>query len=55
MYCELTGNNAFFVRTDLSGEFPAPGEVIPRATDLWLLGDHHKPDPADRPFEELPE
>ena len=53
VHCDLTGNNAFFVRSDLPGEFPDPAEVIPRATDLWLLGGHHKPDPADRPFVEL--
>jgi hypothetical protein len=55
VHCDLTGNNAFFLRGDVPGRFPTPDEVLPRATDLWLLGDHHKPDPADRPFVELPE
>lgn len=45
VHTELTGNNAFFVRDDLSGIFPESAEVPRRAPNFYLRGSSHKPDP----------
>lgn len=38
VHCDLTGVNAFFVREDLGGDFPAPEEVALRAPNYFLAG-----------------
>jgi len=53
VHTELTGNNAFFVRADLPGRFPAPDDVPQRAANHWLRGERHPPDGSGRPFVRL--
>jgi hypothetical protein len=53
VHTELTGNNAFFVRADLPGEFPDPAEVVRRRSNFFLGGQRHAPDPHGRPFIEV--
>lgn len=53
VHTELTGNNAFFVRDDLPGEYPVPAEVPRRRTNFWLRGDRHLPDPRGRAYVDL--
>lgn len=42
VHTELTGNNAFFVREDLPGEFPDPSVVPRRPPNFFLRGIAHK-------------
>jgi hypothetical protein len=51
VHCDLTGNNAFFVRDDLPGEYL--DEVPRRATNLWLAGVQHEPDHSGRTYVDL--
>lgn len=53
VHCDLTGNNAFFVREDLPGEFLDPGDVARRGPNLWLKGAHHPPDDRARDYLDL--
>jgi len=53
VHCELSGNNAFFVRSDLPGDFPEPDAVTQRAPNFFLLDLHHRADPQARPFVDL--
>ncbi len=48
VHTELTGNNAFFVRSDLSAVLPEPQAVALRAANHFLGGEGHPPhaDPA---------
>jgi hypothetical protein len=55
VYTELTGNNAFFVRTDLPGAWPAPEDVPERSSNYWLQGVAHPPDEGGRAFSDLDE
>lgn len=41
VHTELTGNNAFFVRDDLPGEFPDPSDVPRRSPNFYLRGMAH--------------
>jgi len=50
VHTDLSGLNAFFVRADLPGEFPAADEVVRRAPNYLLSAITHKPDPHNRPF-----
>jgi hypothetical protein len=53
VHCDLTGNNAFFVREDLPGAYLAPADVPRRRTNFWLTGMRHPPDPAGRRYVDL--
>lgn len=53
VHTDLSGNNAFFVRSDLPGEYLEPDDVALRTTNHWLLGLGHKPDAAARAFVDL--
>jgi len=53
VHTELTGNNAFFVRDDLGGQFPEHADVPRRGSNYRLRGFAHDPDPAARPFIDL--
>jgi hypothetical protein len=53
VHCEMTGNNAFFVRNDVPGAFLEPGAVVRRRTNFWLEGVRHAPDPQNRAYVEL--
>jgi hypothetical protein len=53
VHCELTGNNAFFVREDVPGDFPDPSEVPHRAANHWLSGGRHPPDHLGREYVDL--
>jgi hypothetical protein len=53
VHSELTGNNAFFVREDLPGEYPPADEVPHRAANLFLANLKHKPDFDGRAYVEL--
>jgi hypothetical protein len=53
VHCEMTGNNAFFVRHDLPGDYLPPDEVPRRRTNFWLEGVRHRPDPHGRRFVDL--
>lgn len=44
VHTELTGNNAFFVRDDLGGEFPDCADVPRRAPNFYLRGFSHELD-----------
>jgi hypothetical protein len=48
VHCDLTGNNAFFVRGDLPGDYVDPRDVMRRPSNFWLAGVRHDPDPAGR-------
>ena len=50
VHTELTGNNAFLVRSDLPGDFPAPEHVLKRRSNFFLLGHGHRPDELGRQF-----
>jgi hypothetical protein len=43
VHCDLTGNNAFFVRDDLPGDYLPAHEVPLRSANLWLRGTRHDP------------
>jgi hypothetical protein len=47
VHCELAGVNLFFVRDDLSGDFPAPGEVRRRGPNYFLSAQGHPPNSED--------
>jgi hypothetical protein len=53
VHCDLTGNNAFFVREDLPGEYLQPSEVPRRSANLWLTGAQHEPDAQHRTYVDL--
>ena len=53
VHTELTGNNAFFVRDDLDGEYPAAVDVPRRRTNFWLAGARHPADPHGRRYVDL--
>jgi hypothetical protein len=53
VHCELSGNNAFFIREDLPGDYVAVADVPRRAPNYWLQGLQHRPDPLARPFNDL--
>lgn len=53
VHTELTGNNAFFVREDLGGDFPERADVPRRASNFSLRGFSHDPDPTARAFVDL--
>ena len=53
VHTELTGNNAFFVRSDLPGEYPGPEDVLRRRSNFFLAGGGHQPDAQGRAFVEL--
>jgi hypothetical protein len=53
VHCELTGNNAFFVRTDAPGDFPASADVPRRRTNFSLRGIRHVHDPDARTYVDL--
>ena len=53
VHCEMTGNNAFFVREDLPGEYLSPDEVPRRRWNFWLAGARHVPDPERRAYVDL--
>lgn len=50
VHTELTGNNAFFVRADQPGTFPAHDLVPLRAPNHYLAGTGHMPDRARRAY-----
>jgi hypothetical protein len=49
VHTELTGNNAFFVRDDLSAVLPEPDVVPLRAANHYLLGASHPAHPQPAP------
>jgi hypothetical protein len=49
VHTELTGNNAFFVREDLSAVLPETAVVPLRAPNHFLLGTGHPPHPEPAP------
>jgi len=53
VHCDLTGNNAFFVRDDLPGAYLAPDAVPRRRANFWLAGHRHRPDPDARSYVDL--
>lgn len=53
VHCDLSGVNAFFVRTDLAGPFGDPGAVPRRGLSYGLLGGRHRPDPLHRTYVDL--
>jgi hypothetical protein len=53
VHCEMTGNNAFFVRDDVPGDYPPPAEVPRRRTNFWLAGTRHPADPQGRSYVDL--
>jgi hypothetical protein len=50
VHTELTGNNAFFVRGDLSGTYPDEEQVIVRSPNHFLAGRRHREDPRGRRY-----
>jgi hypothetical protein len=55
VHTDLTGVNAFFVRTDLDALMPAPDRVPRRAPNLLLAGISLPPDPRGRRYAEVSE
>ncbi|ASO21208.1 hypothetical protein FHR81_002176 [Actinoalloteichus hoggarensis] len=53
VHCELAGVNAFFVRADQPGEFPAPEEVRRRGPNYFLTSHGHPADHTGRAYLEL--
>jgi hypothetical protein len=51
VHAEMAGVNAFFLRDDLANEYPEPKL---RGPNYFLVGEAHPPDPARRPYLELP-
>ncbi|MDQ8043148.1 MAG: hypothetical protein AAGC46_00650 [Solirubrobacteraceae bacterium] len=49
VHVDLTGNNAFFVRDDVPGDYPA--EPLLLGPNHYLLGGAHPPDATGRAFE----
>jgi len=50
VHAELTGANAFFVRDDVDGLWPEPGDVTLRGPNYFLSGARHDPDPHGRRY-----
>jgi hypothetical protein len=50
-HLELTGTNAFFVRTDLADGLT--GQPVLRSPNHWLESSGHPPDPLHRPYVDL--
>jgi hypothetical protein len=53
VHCDLTGNNAFFVRQDLPGDYLDPELVPRRPSNFGLQGGRHAPDPGGRSYVDL--
>ena len=53
VHTDLAGANAFFVRSDLPGDYPNSATVPQRAMNFFLLGATHATDPHDRPWYDL--
>lgn len=53
VHTDSTGSNAFFVRADLPGTFPAPGAVPIHGPNYLGAGLRHAPDPLRRPYLDL--
>jgi len=53
VHCDLTGNNAFFVRDDLPGDYLEPALVPRRAANFGLAGASHVPDLDQRIYVDL--
>ena len=53
VHCELTGNNAFFVRDDIPGDYPDPADVARRSANFWLDGLQHPADQHARAYLDL--
>jgi hypothetical protein len=53
VHADMTGNNAFFVRLDLPGEFPRV--VAPNGPNHFLIGLAHPPDETGRSYVVPPE
>ncbi|APU16015.1 MULTISPECIES: hypothetical protein [Actinoalloteichus] len=53
VHCELAGVNAFFVRADQAGRFPAPAEVRRRGPNYFLTSHGHPADQTGRVYVEL--
>jgi hypothetical protein len=50
VHTDLAGVNAFFVRADLAGPFPAEADVPVRAPNYFLRGEGHPPHPGGRVY-----
>lgn len=50
VHTEMTGNNAFFVRDDQPGTYPAPERVPLRPPNHYLTGTGHRRDRQSRPY-----
>ena len=53
VHTDLTGNNAFFVRDDLPGDYLPPADVPRRRSNFWLQGRGHPPDTTGRRYLDL--
>jgi hypothetical protein len=53
VHCEMTGNNAFFLRDDLPGDYLPAHEVPRRRWNFWLAGARHVPDRERRSYLDL--
>jgi hypothetical protein len=53
VHCDLTGNNAFFVRDDLPGDYLDPADVPRRTANFALAGIRHAPDASGRGYVDL--
>jgi hypothetical protein len=53
VHTDLTGSNAFFVRTDAPGDFPAPDRVLRHGPNHWLRGEAPPPETEGRAFVDL--
>jgi hypothetical protein len=50
VHCELAGANAFFVRADLAGHFPAPEDVQRRGPNYFLTSYGHPDDDSGQAY-----
>ncbi len=50
VHTEMTGNNAFFVRSDLPGTYPDEEQVVIRSPNHFLVGRRHLDDPLHRSY-----
>jgi hypothetical protein len=53
VYTELTGVNAFFVRSDLAADFPSADLLPPRFPNYYFGGRGHPRDPLNRQYLDL--
>ena len=53
MHCEMTGNNAFFVRDDVPGHFLAPDARAAAPDELLARGRPARAGPEGRAYVEL--